>query len=430
MNISITNNMNVQKKHDPELTAHEKTLGAVIHDELPSKTIRVLMIAPTPFYSGRGTHMRIFHEAEALANRGHKIYIVTYHIGDKPPHKHPNITVKRINRILFWYTKRSSGPNWQKIFLDLLLFIKVLRISIKKKPEILHGHLHEGVLIGWIVKKFLFYRKIVLIGDFHGPLVDEMRSHGYLRFSMIQKIFALIEKLITRMPSCVFVSSPGLKQVMDACRKAPDVCVLSDAPTLAYRLKHAETSVGIPSNPDLPSVVYTGGFTPDKGLEHLVEVILYSMKNNLPCRWIIAGGPLKMLSIPPDIQSAVTVVSPLNQKKLSELLQHADIACDPKREEILQGSGKLLNYMYAGLPLVCFDGPAQRFYLGDELASMLIAKDTHQFYDIIKKLLSLSVAEKQKLKDKILNQSKQFTWSQSARTLEQHYIRQWQIEHK
>lgn len=396
----------------------------------PSKPMIVLMIAPTPFYSGRGTHMRILHEANALADRGHKITIATYHIGDKPPGLHPNIRIKRINRILFWYTKRSSGPNWQKLFLDLLLFIKVFRISLTKKPAILHGHLHEGVFIGWIVKKLLFYRKMVLIGDFHGPLVDEMRSHGYLRFGMIQTIFNSLEKLIIHMPDCVFASSPGLKHAMDVERNKPDVCVLSDAPTMSYRVKQFVESARNDLKPSMPSVVYTGGFTPDKGIDNLFQVISHAMKKGLVCQWVIAGGPLKMLSIPPDIKSAVTVVSPLDHDKLSELLRQADVACDPKREEILQGSGKLLNYMYAGLPLVCFDGPAQRFYLGDELSERLIAKDIPQFQDIIKNLLNLSLNEKQKLKDQILNRSKQFTWSQSARTLEQHYIRQWEIERK
>jgi len=394
-----------------------------------SKHFLVLMIAPTPFYSGRGTHMRILHEAEALANRGHRIIISTYHIGDKPSGLHPNINIKRINRILFWYTKRSSGPDWQKLFLDLLLCVKVLRISIRKKPEILHGHLHEGVLIGWIVNKLLFSRRLVLVGDFHGPLVDEMRSHGYLRLSVIQKIFTYIEKLIFRLPCCVFASSPGLKNAMDAERHTPDVCVLSDAPTLAYRPKSTVAS-NDQFKPGLPRVLYTGGFTPDKGIENLFQVIAHSLQHGLSCQWIIAGGPFKQLSVPPEIKSAVTVVSPLDHDKLFELLQHADVACDPKLGAILQGSGKLLNYMCAGLPLVCFDGPAQRFYLGDELSSRFIAKNIEHFYAILKNLLSMPAEEKQHLKHLVLQRAKQFSWSQSARTLEQHYIQQWEKARK
>jgi len=123
-------------------------------------------------------------------------------------------------------------------------------------------------------------------------------------------------------------------------------------------------------------------------------------------------------------------VSPLGQDKLLELLEHATVACDPKQGEILQGSGKLLNYMYAGLALVCFDGPAQRFYLGEKLASQFIAKDISHFYAIIKNLLDMPLDEKRKLENQILQRAKRFSWSQSARILEQHYIHQWKKEQK
>ncbi|MCU0598570.1 MAG: glycosyltransferase [Desulfobacterales bacterium] len=394
------------------------------------KQLLVLMIAPTPFYSGRGTHMRILHEAEALANRGHKIIIATYHIGSVPPGLHPNITVKRINRILFWYTKRSSGPNWQKLILDLLLCIKVLRISIQRNPEVLHCHLHEGVLIGWVVKKLLSYRKMILAGDFHGPLVGEMRSHGYLRLRPVQNFFNYIEKLIIRMPSCAFASSPGLKMEMDTERRMSDVCVLPDAPTFERRSASDLNVEDNRENPGRPSVIYTGGFMPDKGLETLYQVIALALKDGLSCRWIIAGGPRDQLELPPEIKNAVEVISPLGPDKLSMLLRCANVACDPKPGGMLQGSGKLLNYMAAGLPLVCFDGPAQRFYLGDELASRFTAKNVGHFFDILKDLLSLPAEERRNIRQLVIQRADLFSWTKSAMTLERKFFQLWQKERK
>jgi glycosyltransferase involved in cell wall biosynthesis len=392
--------------------------------QLALRNRTIVMIAPTPFYSGRGTHLRILHEAKALAEKGYSIIIATYHIGDTPPGLHPGITIKRINRFFWWYTKRSSGPDWQKLCLDLLLCIKVLRICKRIKPEILHGHLHEGVLIGWVVKRLLFYQKMVLIGDFHGTLVNEMKTHGYLRFSVIQKLFTCIEKLILRIPCMAFVSSPSLKHVVEIDCKASDVYVLSDAPTLSSQSKQ-KVSPTFFFKTYLPCVVYTGGFTPDKGLESLFQVIAYTLQNGLSCQWILAGSPIKLLSIPADIQKAVTVISPLDHNKLGELLKHADVACEPKQSEVLQGSGKLLNYMYGGVPPICFDGPAQRFYLGEELAPRLIAKDIPHFYHILKSLLEMPTDEKDNLKNMILQRIKLFSWSKSADTLEYHYIEQW-----
>ncbi len=398
------------------------------------KHLTVLMIAPTPFYAGRGTHMRILHEANALAKLGHRIIIITYHIGDNPENLHPGVRLHRIRRLLFWYKQQASGPNWQKLLLDILLFLKTLRFTLREKPEILHGHLHEGVLIGWMVKKLLFFRKIILAGDFHGPLVGEMRSHGYLRFALLQKIFNCMESFIHRLPDIALASSPGLKFKIDADRQTKDGHVLSDAPTLTYLEKTTPAPASNPSDPcqrnnKLPCVAYTGGFTPDKGIDLLYQVIRHASQNGLTCRWIIAGGPLDQLFIPNDIKHVIQVISPLDHDNLSVLLQHADIACDPKRGDTLQSSGKLLNYMYAGVPSVCFDGHAQRFYLGDELAGLLIAKDVSHFYEIIKNLLEMPADEKTRLKAMIQQRAQQFTWDKSARMIERHYLDQIKSAH-
>ncbi len=144
--------------------------------------MRILVVAPTPFFSNRGTHIRILEEALALEKLGHQITIATYHIGqDIDTQTKTQIDVRRIRRLLFWYKKLEAGPDWQKIALDIMLIRKVFYLARTQKPDIIHGHLHEGVLIGWIIQKVLFWRKMKLVADFHGSLTKEMVSHGYLK---------------------------------------------------------------------------------------------------------------------------------------------------------------------------------------------------------------------------------------------------------
>jgi len=56
--------------------------------------------------------------------------------------------------------------------------------------------LHEGILIGWIIQKIFFWRKIKLVGDFHGSLTKEMISHAYLKTGILNKLFSWIENLL------------------------------------------------------------------------------------------------------------------------------------------------------------------------------------------------------------------------------------------
>src|SRR4030067_1606463 len=103
---------------------------------------RILVVAPTPFFSDRGTHIRIMEESLALEKLGHKITLATYHIGKNISEKvATKIDVRRILRLLFWYKKLEAGPDWQKILLDLMLIRKVFYLARTQKPQVIHAHL-------------------------------------------------------------------------------------------------------------------------------------------------------------------------------------------------------------------------------------------------------------------------------------------------
>src|SRR3989344_5882793 len=109
--------------------------------------MRILMIVPTPFFADRGCHMRIFEEARALKKQGHEITICTYHNGRDIG----GLDIRRIINIP-WYKKLEAGPSYHMFYLDFLLLIKTLKIALSDKYDIIYAHLHEGALIGWVVK--------------------------------------------------------------------------------------------------------------------------------------------------------------------------------------------------------------------------------------------------------------------------------------
>ncbi|MBP1729182.1 MAG: glycosyltransferase, YqgM-like family, partial [Deltaproteobacteria bacterium] len=88
------------------------------------RMLRILMLAPTPFFADRGCHVRILEEARILAALGQRVEIVTYHIGRDLP----GIITRRIPAIP-WYRKLEAGPSWHKPYLDILLFCKALSVA-------------------------------------------------------------------------------------------------------------------------------------------------------------------------------------------------------------------------------------------------------------------------------------------------------------
>lgn len=332
------------------------------------------MVAPTPFFADRGTHVRILEEARALVRLGHEVKIATYHIGnDIPEAENPGIEVRRIRRLLFWYRKLEAGPDWQKLVLDVLLIRKTYTLSRKFRPDIIHAHIHEGVAIAWAAILLLRLRgqHPKLVADFHGSLTREMVSHEYLRGGLLRAVFRSVEAWLDNLGDVAVASSWTNAEEISAIRTRGRVeTVLDGARELTpssiddrCRIRDLHQ---IPR--DATAVTYTGAFIPNKGIETLVRSIPIVLRSDPSVHFILAGFPRDLLDpllSKYGVDERVTVVSPLPYFSIGDILGASDIAVDPKHDDTGQASGKLLQYMGAGLPVVCFDTPNNRRYLGD-----------------------------------------------------------------
>jgi len=333
--------------------------------------MKIIVIAPTSFFANRGTHIRILEESIALENRGNIIDIVTYNIGDDiDKNTKTRINVYRIPNILFWYKKLEAGPNWQKIILDILLFWKVLTLTVAKKHEIIHAHLHEGVFIGWFVQKILFWRKMKLVSDLHGSMTKEMISHNYLKSKPVRRLFIQLEKFIENSGDFVVTSSWQNSKRIKLTRKDKKVRTVLDGVNLnVYKNLPAKKALKKELNfpRDKLIVTYCGSFVKNKGIKYLLKAIPFVLKKDLTPFFVIAGYPVSEINnlLDNKYRKHIRLISPLSYFDLHKILGASDVAIEPKSEDTNQASGKILNYMGAGLPVVCFDNDNNRHYLGE-----------------------------------------------------------------
>lgn len=388
---------------------------------------KILMIAPTPFFSDRGTHIRILEEALALERRGHTVTIVTYHIGkDLPEHLRDKVEVRRILRLLFWYKKLEAGPDWQKILLDLMLIRKTFFLARTKRPDILHGHLHEGALIGWIVQKVLFWRKMKLVADFHGSLTKEMVSHAYLRAGFLRKVFEWTETLIDNLGDRAVTSSGAntLEIGKKRTKNAP-VTVLDGVSVDTYAQSFTREALrrkyGIPG--DALVVTYTGALIANKGIRYFLHAIPIILAGHPKAHIVVAGFPWNEIEYffqDKPWMDRVTKISPLPYFDLPEILSLSEVGVDPKEEGVGQASGKMLQYMGAALPVACFDTPNNREYLseGGEYAREISSEG---LAEAILRLLRDGELRKRKGEANQERARARFSWDRTAEALEQVY---------
>lgn len=390
------------------------------------KKKKILMIAPTPFFADRGTHIRILEEALALRRRGHEVTIATYHIGSElPADLSDGIDVRRIRRLLFWYKKLEAGPDWQKIVLDLMLIRKTFFLARTWKPDIIHGHLHEGVLIGWVVKQALFWRNMKLVADFHGSLTKEMVSHDYLGAGFLKAIFGYVERLIDNQGDAAVASSWSNAKEISRLRRRGGVEVALDGarvypPFGAEDRRINREKHGIPI--DATVVVYTGAFIANKGVKVLVEAIPSALARDENLFFVLAGFPrneLEPLLEEQDIRSRVKIISPLPYFELGAILGMSDIAIDPKRDGTGQASGKMLQYMGAGLPVVCFDTRNNREYLGD--GGVFAADETGEALADAIVALAARRDDRRRLGEDNRIRAHSFSWDKTGEKLEKIY---------
>jgi glycosyltransferase involved in cell wall biosynthesis len=390
--------------------------------------LNILMVAPTPFFADRGMHIRIFEEARALVRLGHTVKIATYHIGNEIPEtENPGIEVRRIRRLLFWYRKLEAGPDWQKLVLDILLIRKTYTLAREFHPDIVHAHNHEGVAIAWVAQLILRLHgeRPKLVADFQGSLTREMVSHAYLRGSWLRGIFRAVETWINDMCDAAVASSWASAEEISDIRKGGVVETVLDGARDLPALSQEERShfrIGHGIDADATVVTYTGAFIPNKGVETLVGAIPIALRSDPNLHFILAGFPRDLLD--PLLSrygaaSRVTVVSPLPYFSIGDVLGMSDMAVEPKHDDTGQASGKMIQYLAAGLPVVCFDTPNNRNYLGDG-GVYAVGNTAIALADAI-----VSLAAKRQSWDDIGSgnrlRAEGFTWDKTGKKLEEVY---------
>ena len=331
---------------------------------MADERLKILMLAPTPFFADRGCHVRIYEEARALIGLGHDVRIVTYHLGREMA----GIPALRIPAVP-WYRKLAAGPSWHKPYLDFLLFFKALAAARRCRPDIIHAHLHEGAFIGLLLKRIL---RIPLLFDCQGSLTGEMLDHAFIRRgSLLFRIYAYLEKRINNGADFIVTSSQrGASELTESWRVPADrVKGLMDGVDAdifrPFSRDEARKALDLP--PGRQTVVFLGVLNRYQGIDLLLEAVRILKERGRAPHFLIMGFPEEEYRERAEglgLGDLVTFTGRVDYRKAPLCICAGDIAVSPKIS-LTEANGKLFNYMACGLPTVVFDNPVNREILGD-----------------------------------------------------------------
>ena len=337
-----------------------------------SQHYNILMVAPTSFFADYGCHVRILEEAQILRKLGHRVTVVTYHNGNDVP----GLDIRRTLPI----PRRHDyevGSSRHKIAFDALLGLKTLQLLASEKFDVIHAHLHEGALIGIILGR-LFHLPVVF--DFQGSMTEEMIDHQFLRRdSAAYTALRRLEHWIDQATPVVLTSSAHSERMLReqfACdpkhvRALPD-CVNPDVfrPADTYdaqELIHLRSALGIPKGRKL--IVYLGLLAQYQGSGLLLESLSRIVNERRDVHLLMMGFPgldvYKQKARDLGISDFVTFTGRVPYQQAPTYLALGDVGVAPKLS-LTEGAGKILNYMSVGLPVVAFNTPVAREYLGHD----------------------------------------------------------------
>jgi len=342
----------------------------VTQNSSPQPKLNVLTLSPTMFFADYGAHVRIFEEVTILQKLGHRITILAYPNGRDLP----GITTRRCWGVPFNY-RVIVGSSRHKIYLDVLLAGMALWHALRHKPDIIHAHLHEGGLIGWVLSKIT---GAPLVFDFQGSLTAEMLDHNFLRpKSPFYQLLYWLETRINHAADVILTSSAHAARLLvdnfgmppRKVYPTPD-CVNADAFNPANfspeELRQLKTELGLP--PDKKIIVYLGILAPYQGVDKLLEALKQLQATRADFHLLLMGYPgvetYRAKAAQLGLAECVTFTDKIPYEDAPRYLALGDIATAPKMSAT-EGSGKILNYMALALPTVAFNTPVSREFLGD-----------------------------------------------------------------
>lgn len=350
--------------------------------------MRILMLAPQPFFAERGTPISTLCRLEALARLGHRVDLLTYPMGE-----HVEIEGLRILRLrkLPFIRHVGIGPSLKKLLLDPLLFARATRLLRGGRYDCVHTH-EEGAFLGAALRRLF---GVPHLYDMHSSLPEQLVSYGVISPGLPLRLARVAERWLLRRTDVVIAVSSGLAEIArEANPRASAVVVhnkpwpLSSAAPDPREMKRLRGSLGLS---DGALIVYTGNLSRNQGAELLVSAMPQVIEADDSAQLVLAGGEprqvrrLRRMARQLNVDDRVTLLGRQSASVSAALIEMATVLVSPRRTGTVPPL-KVYSYLRAGKPIVATRIAAHTEVLSDDTA-LLVASEPGAFANAIVSLL-------------------------------------------
>jgi glycosyltransferase involved in cell wall biosynthesis len=319
------------------------------------RSLRILMLAPEPFFQPRGTPFSEYHRIKALVELGHHVDLVTYPIGSDV--SLPNLRIYRSIRPPF-VRRVPIGPSATKLVLDACLVLTALRRARACRYDLVHSHEEAGLLGVWLARRL----GIPHLYDMHSSLPQQLSNFSFAAGRLLQPAFAWMERRTVAGSQGIITICQELQDLV-AELGAGDRSVLIenvmggdvDAPP-ALTAAQVRAAHGVP--PEAPLVLYSGTFEPYQGVDLLIGAAARLRERFPALRVLFVGGEAAQVAAAAARardRGAPAIFT--GQRPASDIPAYIE-ACDILASPRIAGTNtplKIYSYLRAGKPIVATD---------------------------------------------------------------------------
>ncbi|HEY2896789.1 MAG TPA: glycosyltransferase family 4 protein [Gemmatimonadaceae bacterium] len=317
--------------------------------------MRILLIAPQPFFAQRGTPINVRQMAQTLSEAGHEVHLATYPMGEAI--EMPNLFVHRALPIPGVRTV-PIGFSWRKIALDATLALRVWTLLAGSRYDVVHA-VEESVFFALPAARL---RGVPVIYDLDSWLSDQLAYGGHVKSPALLKLLRRMERAALLRSRLAITVSASLSDAVRALHPGVLVAQIEDCPIEEAlrapdpaRVTSLRESFGLGAR---RAIVYTGNLESYQGIELLLPAFAQVASARDDAVLVLVGGsPAQIDAVRARVvalgidEDRVVLTGQRPASEMPEWMAMGTMLVSPR----LHGGNtplKLFSYMWSAVPIV------------------------------------------------------------------------------
>jgi glycosyltransferase involved in cell wall biosynthesis len=323
--------------------------------------VKVLVVAPQPFFTPRGTPLSVYYRTMVMAENGVSIDLLSYGEGQ-------NVEIAGVRQIRIpripGIGPVAIGPSWKKLFLDTFMFAWTFALLLRHRYDAVHAH-EESVFWCRFLKPMFRFR---LIYDMHSSLPQQLNNFQFTKSRLLMGTFRALEDTCLRKADAVITICPDLKDYalragVDPARHLliensifEDVHLVSAGAETDDKSRPARGG-GPAIDVRRPIILYAGTFEHYQGIEILIEAFAIVHAERPDAQLLLVGGTPNQVATAAasvarlGLSNSVTLTGRVSKTAAMRYTELAQVLVSP-RQHGTNTPLKIYEQLASGKPLV------------------------------------------------------------------------------